>query len=518
MTPSNRLAILLAILVVASAARIPFVGPSFFAENPDAVLQVLFLGDGLEPGSPAAEVREAYWPYWASSYPPLFPYCIRGARRVVSDPLLAGRLVALLSGILLAAAAYLLAREVCDDRSSLLAALLTAFSPLLFYYSVKVRPEMLFTLFVTLSLWAILRLYRRQNSVYLFGALASGGLALFTKLDGLLLLPLLALVSLGSLFRRDLGGRRFVHVATGLLFFLPTLWWLWAHGVSGKVDDFGFQQLLDPRRLAQVVLWSEASVFATVYLATFPVAALFLIGLFGPARRSGPEKGFLALALYILGANLAVHAVYTNWQTRYFTLPMPVLCVGAAWAVGKLRSERSPLRRGLGSVLAVSAVLFSLVYSVAMLRGEKDLFLDVKAVALHARETLPDEAVLTDERVLTAYFSDKYARPYAREAVAPGRLIALHDLFCVVSLGRTVEEELRWLEANWKIRVVHETTVRFTPISGNALNGEVLDRIEGNYPMFLDYRYTPLESRSLLVRVLERRDGEEETGEAAGAP
>jgi len=143
-----------------------------------------------------------------------------------------------------------------------------------------------------------------------------------------------------------------------------------------------------------------------------------------------------------------------------------------------------------------------------MLYGEKDLFVDVKKLAVFAKDHVSEDTILTDEPIITVYYSNKYGLPYSREEVKPGCVLALHNFFSDFYLGRSLEQEMLWLGEHWNYKILYEAENSFIPLSGNAFSGEVMEHIDGNFPLFLDYRYKAQKNRSLLIQVISRKEKE----------
>ena len=107
---------------------------------------------------------------------------------------LTASLVLAVAGTLQIGASYLLARRVCEPWAALLAASLTALSPVFVTYSRTPAPDVLMTLSITLSLWFLLDTRPRKRTSIAVGL--GAGLAIGTKFTALYLLPFLMIVPL----------------------------------------------------------------------------------------------------------------------------------------------------------------------------------------------------------------------------------------------------------------------------------------------------------------------------------
>ncbi|MBU1017081.1 MAG: glycosyltransferase family 39 protein [Patescibacteria group bacterium] len=116
---------------------------------------------------------------------PLFPFILSFAFLLKVDPLVWGRMAVLVLSVLCLIFTFKLGTLLLKNtKSSFLAMVLTAFSPVFFYWTGKVYAEVLFTFLVLLSLTLYFG-YKGKHKSLLLGLMC--GLAFMTRFEGFLL-------------------------------------------------------------------------------------------------------------------------------------------------------------------------------------------------------------------------------------------------------------------------------------------------------------------------------------------
>jgi 4-amino-4-deoxy-L-arabinose transferase-like glycosyltransferase len=107
------------------------------------------------------------------NHPPLYFLILWGTVRVLGSGDLAVHIPTIIAGTLLIPAVYVTGQELFDRRTGVLAAVFTAFGPLLIWYSQEARPYAFLMLFATLALWAQMKVLRDGRLRYwvAYGAL-----------------------------------------------------------------------------------------------------------------------------------------------------------------------------------------------------------------------------------------------------------------------------------------------------------------------------------------------------------
>ncbi len=283
--------------------------------------------------------------------PPLALYANALAQVFIGEGTLAARLPGALAGVVLAAAVYRLARQLCGGSGvPLLAALLAALSPLAVSYSASAFTDM-----PMLALGALALAAGASGRWLASGALL--GLAFASKHQALYYLPLcLALGwSVGRLDRRGL-----VRFAAGLGAALAGLL-LW-DAARGGTSTFALAAVNnDPARLADLVelaprlaAWGSHAeqLFGPVGALLIPLA--LAAGVRGLVRRRAPTaRADAALLAFALAYALVHWLVAFNIYERYLLLLLPPVGLLAARGLdGAANAVRLPPPSGGLSALA----------------------------------------------------------------------------------------------------------------------------------------------------------------------
>lgn len=262
--------------------------------------------------------------------------------------------------------AYAATRELGSERAALTAAALTAFNPMLVWYSQEARPSALFVLLGALSVWLFLRAWREPSArrVAFWGVVSA--LALLTHyFAAFLILPeavWLALVGPGrravigmgaalgalGLGLIPLAARQAQEIPTGYITLQPVprrLAWL--------AEDF----------LSGIVTTADGRVELVLTAISAPLLALG-IGL--ALREASPERRRLLLVVGGVGvAAIAVPLFLTLGGLDYLNsrnlvvAVIPLLIVAAVGLAGRTGTALGPLAVGVLCAVGVAATVAS---------------------------------------------------------------------------------------------------------------------------------------------------------------
>ncbi len=294
--------------------------------------------------SPSFDTWLVSLPYTA---PPLFSWLAAPLTRLVSDPLLAGRLASALSGTVALLGVWGTARVLWGPITGLLAAALWALSPFALFYN---RIALLDGLVATCGAGALFFAIRFSRHIRMRDAVAMGlciAAGMLTKIfaASMLLLPLLAVLAAYPAQRRAARRGAVVGVVLGVLPF-PCL--ALANG-SGGVASFATHSLLYtglhhggvPRMLSiiagQIGRWSVAM---ALYI-TLPVLLLAVLGLWSIRR----ERIVLLLGIWALVGSLpAILPPLRFLAPRYFVyIVVPIVILAARGLVVFAEAVRARL-------------------------------------------------------------------------------------------------------------------------------------------------------------------------------
>jgi 4-amino-4-deoxy-L-arabinose transferase-like glycosyltransferase len=355
-------------------------------------------------------------------FPPLFSFLIAGVTLIVGDAGVAGRIVSVVFGTLLAFPVYLIAGRLFGQRAALVAAALTAFHPYLIVFSVSVFGESTFLTFLMAAVYSAMYAATKPTRLALAASGALYGASYLVRPEAFIYM----LVGLGCfllsrlLFARDklrsIAGRALLMPLLFLVVAGPYIGWLSMHaghlrlegksplnlsvelktirGLSDMEASFGVDQNLTEQgfyyqpnvnlfasyrfslsdlmslvkaRAKTVVGNTGAAVAGWLSPALF---ALAMLGLF--SRAWGPSLVLDQLHLFVLLvlSILATFFIYSA-PLRYYLL---VLVLFSIWACAakdglKLWAQRSASLCGLGERQqgVVAAVAWSLAIAAVIL-------------------------------------------------------------------------------------------------------------------------------------------------------
>lgn len=316
-------------------------------------------------------------PYTTAEHPPLFSLVLSVSSLFGGDTLLAHRIVSCAIGSCAVALLALLARRIGGDRAGLVAGLIAAVYPPLVTADGLVMSEPMFVLIVAASLLAALEVSACPT---VKGAVALGavvGLAILTRGEGLLLVPLLAWPAAYARAAR-VPGRAPRLIATTAAAALMVAPWVVRNVIvfhrpilaadSNAViaganchdtyygHDIGWWSLgcLESARTRTQVLHGDASTTAAVRFARHHITRLPLIAvvrvlrtfnLFQPLRQGNREQrrkwvDVLGLVLYYPVLVLALIGLTRLRSDRWLLLApvwMVVIVSLLGWGIGRFR-------------------------------------------------------------------------------------------------------------------------------------------------------------------------------------
>ncbi len=351
--------------------------------------------------------------------PPLYYLLLHGWRLAAGDGEFAYRFPSVVLGVLLVPIVFCLGRELFGRRVGVLAALLSALSPFLVWYSQEARMYALAVLLATLGSWLFFRavdstIRHRGVSHSLplwlgYGLCALAGL--YTHLYTGFLLPAQGLYLLFTWrrTRRALPGYVLTMAGVTLAFVPLALAVLRASGEAGSGNPWpGLWARLWQLQIALVV-WQSPLAPATVVIIATGTLALALIGLGLPRRAGGqsrdgsrlPHPRLLAGLLWLLPIVIATLLMTRNklafFGERYFIVVVPwmllLMARGAVQLGDWIKGRHRPVRS-----LAPVLYLLPIVLTVVPLPGQwspparKEAWRET--VAYLAKNAHPQDAVL----------------------------------------------------------------------------------------------------------------------------
>jgi uncharacterized membrane protein len=306
----------------------------------------------------------------AADVHPLLYYTILGGwMNIFGQSPFAVRLFGAFAGLLTIAVLYRLTRDLFDERTGLVAALIAAVAPFHVQYSQEARMYSLLGLLLIGATWCFVRGWRIGSARYwvAFGALA--GLSMYTQQLAAFyllapgLLPFLAR-------RRDRVGPVLLSALLALLIYLP-----WLVNLPSQLRKVGAYWIPRPAPGELLLtLWKytyadlevHAPLIALLSLTTIGVLLVFLIYRAQAALRyQNRTSASLALALWLAGGPIVLMWLVSQWRPVYLAralLPSGLMFyVVLAWLFTRARLPRLVLAVPLSLWLCtVAAGLYGL--------------------------------------------------------------------------------------------------------------------------------------------------------------
>ncbi|HIQ05600.1 MAG TPA: hypothetical protein EYH31_07865, partial [Anaerolineae bacterium] len=282
-------------------------------------------------------------------HPPLYYLLLHGWTMLFGNSDMAVRSLGVLLGTVAVPVVYVLGQALGGRRLAWMATLLTAFNPILVWYSQEARMFMPATTFGLLGLYGLVQAMQGQSRLWWMLFVIGTAVAVYTYLLSGLLLPVAATWVLITLISElpqtgtQLSGRmRWLLlwgtgalIATGLLV-TPLLWQAWQ--VSGMESPRGeaFANLIPitGRLLHAYTLFKAFPPGPTGYVVLPAALLLLLLGWALPSSNRG-VRARLAIAILMpwgLVMGLQARNAYLVTEVRYLLFIVPFLLL--SWARG----------------------------------------------------------------------------------------------------------------------------------------------------------------------------------------
>jgi uncharacterized membrane protein len=274
------------------------------------------------------------------------------------------RFWSLLLGVATVASIYVLGRELFDDKTALVAALVTAIAPFHVQYSQETRMYALLGLLLMLATWCFVKGWRSEMKVWrwwvAFGLLA--GLAMYTQQLAAFYLVALGLVPIVA-YRRD----QFIHVVVGtavaVIVYLP--WLVNLPGQFAKVHSYYWLAVPNiARPIATIYSFLVVSLdipvpYSTIGFLGSLFITLFLIVqvIFYLSRRVRPDRKPLLFVLWLAGLPIALMWLVSQVQPVYLERALLPSALMLYAACGWLFTRSGLPRPIVGVIAAIGLVM-----------------------------------------------------------------------------------------------------------------------------------------------------------------
>jgi 4-amino-4-deoxy-L-arabinose transferase-like glycosyltransferase len=289
-----------------------------------------------------------------SSAPPFFSYAVFAFFKVFGIADISARLVSILSEIIAVFGVYILAKELYNERTADLAAIIFIFIPWNILWFGRAQTDPLMTALMTLAIALYVRAYKSGKSMLPFGITL--GLAVFTKQPALAVLPI---VLIWSYFQGVKREQIFNAIACFFAGMIPLFIWLSHSAISGNYEvvySIIFGELAHRSEpfsdIGRVVLFTAAGISPLIIAA----AAYQIL-------KERNVKNILAIWLLIYGTFVLVR---TPPSHEYYSLPlMAPLAIFVSAAIARCSNKVN--------IFVIIILISTLPFTYAVLTYSGDL-------------------------------------------------------------------------------------------------------------------------------------------------
>jgi hypothetical protein len=439
----------------------------------------------------------------------------------------AGRLVALLAGVLVVFPLAAAARRLFGLRAALWAMACWLVSPIAHRWSLQVMTDMPMTVLWTSSLASLLLALEsylpgmfphdemnatpapdpRQGFQWLLLASMLGALATLTRFQGILLLPPLALAAFGLRRLGRASGAPAAHPLWTLAVWLIVPVWLFRQGLGPLAAHF--QQIGDraggnlARTLVQVYWFQFEDFWLWLpYFLTYGLFGFMVYALFRTRWATARIRWTAWVTLYLAVAIIGLQSVFSSFQSRYLLPLVPLVCLfaGHGLAIWERHQEKTKWRFW---ILAGPALAYALAMSLMVAAWQGNPFKDIKdAARFAAREmNLPEQAAIHSNEVYNAkigcakaaFWSGRPVKLLGADGLRPGDAILLSSCYGGLARYRREIESLK----TQPVRVVK----RFGRYAVPLLPDIMEEPFSHQNPLALALRYRPQYFETAVLEV-----------------
>jgi len=287
------------------------------------------------------------------SVPPMFSYAVYASFNIFGIADISARLVSILSELIAVLGVYILAKELYNERTADISALLFILIPWNILWFGRAQTDPLMTALMILAMALYVRAYRNNKSMLPFGIAL--GLAVFTKQPALAILPVVLLWSYLQGINRGQIIHSLIYFIAGMIPLFIWLSYYLVRGDTGFVSHFIYGELTNRSEpfsdLVRVILFTAAGISPLVI-----AAAAYQI------YNERDMKNILVIWLLVYGAFVLVR---TPPSHEYYSLPLiaPVVIMAGAGIAG----ISSRLNKRSASILFTAVIISTIPVTYALL-------------------------------------------------------------------------------------------------------------------------------------------------------
>ncbi|HVZ79514.1 MAG TPA: glycosyltransferase family 39 protein [bacterium] len=370
------------------------------AETTDGVLCLSYFSSGFAPGE-----RFVLFPG--------YPFLLALGQRIGIEGWLWGRILSSLSSLLLLVPLWNFARRWMSLEMTGVVCAMTLLSPLLWFWSVKVMPDVLFLFLFWMGIERLAAAYADRSATAWWWGTAAAALSACTRPEGFLLIPWVVLTA----ERVGKEGGPWRRLAEMLLWAGPL--WLLKPKFFTILDAYreglgvGQSGPSGQIRFLNVVEHFYAYLSQPVYVFTPLVYWFAILGLGNMSRRNDAQgEAFRKVILQVFALLFLTRLFPSAYQDRYLMPFLPLVLVAAGVHLENFFDHWKAPGKPIQNLFWKNGILafclgWTALYSSAALISQSDSFGDVKRASEFLR-TLPKDAVIqSDEVPKTSFWSGR---------------------------------------------------------------------------------------------------------------
>lgn len=436
---------------------------------------------------------------------PLYPLLIAVANKIIGNLELSGRVITIFFGSVTPVIVYLITKKLFGKTEGILAALLTAVSPVLISSSIQVMTETVYMSIIISGIFCLFLALKGKSKSLVFASGLVWGMAYLTRSEGFgfLILCLLAILFINLLelpFKsRVIFASCFVSGAAILILpmvvYLHSVFDIW--NLSGEyiyLKNIGYFQTMGIKTYLRNLYYHAYLKQLPSIFAALPTAILG-VGLFRSLAGENKARENILLGIFVM-----YFFLFYPWFTestisaRHYLPILPILYIWVAKGITEIAEWFSRVDNGISKpliiVFFVSVLFMGFLPRLAAPWGAKDKFLqqplEYKIVGNWIKDNLGDNQRIMSRIREVAYYA------HSQLVLLPKEQIKYPDL---ISLAREENIDYIILDKRW--------TARVYPWISSLVDEK--DKVDG---LELIYKWEERPEYKVVVYKIKRRNNE----------
>lgn len=449
-----------------------------------------------------------------SIWPPLYAVLTLLVKPLAGSMESAGKLVSVVANVLVLIPIFFIATRLFNRTSATYACILYTVSPIALRWGIRVMTDSLFVFLFFMAIWLFLisidtpfeksALRRRLSALFIiFSALAT-----LTRYQGIILFPL-TLPVFYSTIRRDLKS-------LSLLLFSYLVWvivpfWILFYGFAHT------QQVAERTASAPLstllAYWNvfESFIAYFPYFLTYPIAFLFLVGIFYLKFNRQVHRAFIILFFYVLLSILVIQSVFSSFQSRYLFPVLPFIIIYAGYGLELVEQKFRQRTRWVFSAILFITLVYGIIFSIAVVVFQRETFGDIKSAALFVREKIPHNTPVYSNEFYRPgilcpkmrYWAQRDVKYFFGQPLPEGAVVCIHSAYGGSS---AMDYLLLNMVRHYRFREIARFEADIIPLLPDVME----EPLSHQNPLAWVFRYQPQTTLTFVYRIISIREAKKE--------